>query len=251
MLDYNGICRDMEIQPQISANSRACQSAEGFSAIVDGTRTNFKMHDYPSMYRVPGLYDAMMFGMLGCRTPALLAKVVEVCLEASAFNGSIRMLEIGAGSGAFAEQIRRRNFIVERLVGLDIHEEARSAAERDRPGVYDDYLICDLTRLDRHVAERIKDLSPNCVAVASATGWGNHIPVAGFQAAFDHLSDQGWFVFHVKPNDPDPECIALNEWITQLIASGSILNPTRGRIFHRENVDGNPIFYDYIVGQKA
>lgn len=250
MLDYDRMCRTMDIQPVISSDSRSSQSAEAFSAVVDGERQTFLMHDYPTMYKVAGLYDAMMFGMLSCRTPPLLAKVFEVCLEAMAFTTPIRMLEIGAGSGAFGEQVKKRNFVVGRLVGLDNIKEAREAAARDRPSVYEDYLVCDLTRLDKSAVGSITRLEPNCVAVASATGWGNHIPVSGFQAAFDLLEKDGWFVFHVKPNDPDPECVALNQWIDHLVEDGKIENSTRGRIYHRQNVDGYPIFYDYVVGQK-
>ena len=43
----------------------------------------------------------------------------------------------------------------------------------------------------------------NVVAMASATGWGNHIPMSGFEQSFDLLSRGGWFIFHVKPNDDD------------------------------------------------
>ena len=82
-------------------------------------------------------------------------------------------------------------------------------------------------------------------------GLPNHIPVEGFQNAFDLLDDHGWFVFHVKPNDPDPECVALNEWIDQLIDRGEIQNVVRDEIFHRWNTAGDKIYYSYVIGQKA
>jgi hypothetical protein len=36
---------------------------------------------------------------------------------------------------------------VESVVGVDIIPEAQEAADRDRPGVYEDYYVVDLTRM--------------------------------------------------------------------------------------------------------
>ena len=52
------------------------------------------------------------------------------------------MLDLGAGNGMVGEALREHGF--EEITGVDITPEAGEAAERDRPGVYADYHVCDL-----------------------------------------------------------------------------------------------------------
>lgn len=229
----------------------ANQSEEKISAMIGAERVSFDMHDYKSIYRVPWLYDAMLYDFLSCRTPQGLAERLKAYVIKKGVQLSrLRVLEIGAGSGAFGVTLRATDCIQE-LVGLDILREAKLAAERDRPYLYDNYLVDDLTALTPNGLSVVEQLEPTCVAVASATGWGNHIPVEGFQAAFDLLQPGGVFVFHVKPNDPDPECIALVQWIDHLAASEKILDVASGSLFHRKSVAGDDILYDYRIGIKS
>lgn len=227
------------------------QSQERFLATVEGARQSFNMHDYPAMYGIPMLYDAMMFGILQCRTPMGMAATVAAFLERHSVDaGELRVLEIGAGSGAFGEALRNAIPGLRELIGLDIIPEARDAAFRDRPSIYDEYLVADLCRLDSGSRKHLTAHPPSCVAVASATGWGNHIPKKGFEEAFGLLQDGGWFVFHVKPDDPDPECIELCGWIDQLIADDHIVDVERQSLFHRMSTSGAKIFYDIVIGRK-
>jgi len=210
-----------------SEEGSVAQSDEIFTAQIDGNTVEFSMHDYRSMYRVPWLYDSMIFDKLNCQTPYNLADRVKKYIDENWTNGeTLRILEIGAGSGAFGEALKDRN-IGDIIWGLDIIEEAKLAADRDRPGVYDNFLVADLCTLGDEIEHEVSQLSPNCVAVASATGWGNHIPVAGFENAFRLLGPNGLFVFHVKPNDPDPECIALNKWIEKKIDTREMIDAER------------------------
>lgn len=244
---------DMErlrIEPvQVEGSLR--QADEQFTACVDGTRRQFDMHDYRTMYRVPMLYDAMLYGWLGCQTPRLLARHFKRLLQAAPdAEGQVAMLEVGAGSGAFASALHHELPDI-RILGLDIIAEAKLAAERDRPGAYSDYLVADLCNMSEEAERRIAAFRPTCVGVASATGWGNHIPVAGFEQAFRYLQPRGWFVFHVKPNDPDPECVALVEWIETKLREGEIVDSESDNIFHRYSVTGEEIYYEYVIGRKA
>lgn len=250
LINYDKYVQLYNIRP--ADDGRDCkQSEEVFLASIEGSPQTISMHDYEKMYRVPKLYDAMIYGMLKCRTPYELAGVFKATLLENAVDPkTLRMLEIGAGSGAFAEALRRE-MPVGRITGLDIIESARTAANRDRPNVYDDYIVADLCKPSEEVLEAINRLAPNCVGVASATGWGNHIPVRGFEQALSFLSASGWFIFHVKPNDPDPECIALIEWIEKKLSGGEIVNSERGKLFHRLSVAKKEIYYDYFIGQKA
>lgn len=239
---------NIQLKPGLKS---VAQSEELFTARIEGQLVEFSMHDYRAMYTVPGLYDAMIYGLLNCGTPTNLSrKVAKYISEYSIVAYPLRVLDIGSGSGAFGEALRNAG-IGETIWGLDIISEAKEAAERDRPGVYDWYVVDDLCSLKDENEHAIVEFSPNCVAVASATGWGNHIPVKGFENAFRLLEPSGLFVFHVKPNDPDPECIALNKWIEDKIMDSQIIEPARGSIFHRKSVNGNDIYYDFIIGRKS
>ncbi len=76
--------------------------------------------------------------MVGLLTEALAAAGVSA--------ETLRVLDLGAGNGIMAEELRAVG--AEHAVGVDILSEARDAAERDRPGLYADYLVADLTALD-------------------------------------------------------------------------------------------------------
>ena len=168
----------------------------------------------------------------------------------TAKQSDLRVLELGAGSGAFGYELRN-TLSVGRLDAIDICPEASVAAHRDRPGLYDAYFVDDLTKLRTETRRAFEATQYNVVAVASATGWGNHIPIAGFQKGFDVLCSGGWFVFHVKPGDPDPECIELCAWIEDLIASKKLRQSYRGSHFHRKSSNGSEISYDVVIEKKV
>ena len=227
------------------------QSDEYFSATIEGERKHFNIHDYATLYEIPWLYDVALYHALVCRTPTEMSDAIaRVWSSDNVDPADFRVLELGAGSGVFGHELRH-TLTVGHLEAIDICPEARMAAERDRPGLYDKYYVDDLTNLRPETSEAFRDVKFNVVSVASATGWGNHIPVEGFQKGFELLSSEGWFIFHVKPNDPDPECIELCEWIDELIASGRLKQHYRGSHFNRQSSNGSDIFYDVIIGQKT
>lgn len=227
------------------------QSDEYFYADIDGKRQLFNIHDYDSLYRIPWLYDVALYHALDCRTPTEMSDVIgTVWAQAHVDAASLRVLELGAGSGVFGYELRN-TLHVGHLAAIDISPVARSAAERDRAGLYDAYYVDDLTKLSAETSAAFDAVQFNVVAVASATGWGNHIPVAGFQTGFDLLSTGGWFIFHVKPGDPDPECIELCQWIEGLVERGELEQVYRGSHFHRKSSSGAEISYDVVIGRKV
>ena len=227
------------------------QSEEFYLADIDGETRRFNIHDYGSQYAVPWLYDISIYHNLGCETPTEMSSAIgPVWKENGVDVGQLTMLELGAGSGAFGHELRN-TLGVRRLVGLDINPMAAEAAGRDRPGLYDAYHVADLTNLSPELRAQLEGESFNVVGLASATGWGNHIPVAGFEVGFELLRPGGWFIFHVKPNDPDPECVALTEWVNAKIANGALVEKYRKSHFHRKSSGGGDIYYDVVIGVKA
>ena len=81
-----------------------------------------------------------------------------------------RVIDFGAGNGLGGDGLRALG--VGRLVGVDIEPMARTAAERDRPGVYDEYLAGDLGAWSDAELERLGRLRPTALLALSAVGVG-------------------------------------------------------------------------------
>src|SRR5215213_5087500 len=103
------------------------QDEEWCEIEVDGERRRIRFHDYAQIYDMPGLYERLFADRLECDSPRvvadLLGDVLGECGE--------RLDELSVGE----------------IVGVDLLPEARDAAHRDRPGVYDDYYALDMTQL--------------------------------------------------------------------------------------------------------
>lgn len=112
-----------------------------YGPVDDRRRVGF--HDYGELYAVPGLYDHVFGDLLGLRTAqTVVALYGDALLRLDRPAGGERALDLGAGNGVGGELLA--GIGIARVIGLDIEPAARDAAERDRPGVYADYLIGDL-----------------------------------------------------------------------------------------------------------
>jgi hypothetical protein len=248
MSDYDYIPKLYDVEFEAPETTR--QSDEFFHATIDGERKRFNIHDYATLYGIPWLYDIALYHNLACRTPTEMSAAIDkVWTDLGVDRGGLRVLELGAGSGAFGHELCH-TLHIPHIEAIDICPEAAVAAERDRPGLYSAYHVDDLTDLSPQTEASLYASEFNVVAMASATGWGNHIPLAGFEQSFDLLVRGGWFIFHVKPNDPDPECIELCAWVDQKAATGKLDQKYRGSHFHRKSSNGTDIFYDVVIGVK-
>lgn len=225
------------------------QGEEFFYVQLNGEEKKMKLHDYEDLYKHPFLYEAILYDLLKCSTPQAICNLLKKALQENEVQAKdLRVLEMGAGSGIFGEALK--NMGVGYVAGLDIYEIAKEAAYRDRPSLYDKYYIEDLTQPSEDAVKDIEASKFNCVAVASATGWGNHIPVKGFDNAFNVLEDGGWFVYHVKRDAEDQECIDLCAWIDDKIESKIFEVKAQDSCFHRNSIQNVPIYYDVIIGTK-
>src|SRR2546423_6599249 len=122
------------------------QDAEWCVVEIDGQWREIRFHDYAEIYNQPGLYERLFYDVLGCDSPAFTcARLTEAMRAAGADPGRLRVLDLGAGNGIVAETLVGHG--AELVVGVDILPEAQAAADRDRPGVYADYLVADMSAL--------------------------------------------------------------------------------------------------------
>ena len=118
-----------------------------FGPVDDRARVGF--HDYRAIYAVQGLYEAIFYETLGMRSTREVVRLYEATARGMGIPlADQRVIDLGAGNGLGGEELRAAG--VGALIGIDLEPMAREAALRDRPDVYDDYLVVDLLRPTAH-----------------------------------------------------------------------------------------------------
>jgi hypothetical protein len=139
---------------------------------------------------------------------------------------------------------------VEQIVGVDIIEEAYEAAERDRPGTYDDYLVVDLTDLPPVIGDDLRSRRLNCLVTVAALGFGD-VPPAAFTKAYEMIEPGGVIVFNIKEDFiADGDRSGFSSLITRAFDDGSLDLRARRRYRHRLSTAGQPLHYVAIVAEK-
>ena len=145
---------DLEIRLPEAAGDLT-QDEEWYELSLDGETRRVRFHDYAQTYSIPGVYERLFYDTLKCDSPRTVCGLLGEHLEDEGRDPSeLRVLDVGAGNGMVGEQLAELG--AEEIVGVDILEEAAQAAERDRPGLYDDYLVVDLTDLPEPRREELR-----------------------------------------------------------------------------------------------
>jgi len=213
-------------------------------------QTKIRFHDYDEIYRRPGLYEQIFYDRLKCQSPSKVASILQSAVDQSGQSSTtLRVLDLGAGNGIMGEELRRVG--VARLVGADIIPEARDACLRDRPGIYDDYLVCDISELDPEMLVDVKSWSLNCLTTVAALGFGD-LPATAFVNAFNLIDSGGWVAFNVKATFLDNrETTDFSRVVRELVFTDYLEIHHLERYRHRLSIDGEPIYYYAIAGQKT
>ncbi|MCA9295250.1 MAG: class I SAM-dependent methyltransferase, partial [Phycisphaerales bacterium] len=161
-----------------------------------------------------------------------------------------RVLDLGAGNGIVAEELRRVG--VGHIVGLDLLPEAALAARRDRPDVYDDYVVADLTALTPEQELSVRTERLDCLVTAAALGFGD-IPPRAFAAAFNLIEPEGWLAMTIKEDflDPRGDDSGFSQFLRSLIDDGIIEIQAHQRFCHRIAHDGEKLFYLAVIARKT
>lgn len=221
-----------------------------FHLAENGTREKIRFHDYGAIYDRPGLYEQLFYDRLKCQSPAKVAGVLSRSIQKGHDQPTeLRVLDLGAGNGMAAEALA--DVGVARLVGVDIIGEAREAAFRDRPGIYDHYYVADLCHLEGDVERDMRAWSFNCLVCVAALGFGD-IPPTAVAKALDLIEPDGWIAFNIKDSFFDVrDTSGFSTFVRALIFSGYLDLFHLERYRHRLSVDGQPLSYFAIVGRKS
>ena len=225
------------------------QDAEWCVVRVGKEWRQIRFHDYDELFRIPGLYEKVIYDVLRCDSPRTVRELLEAALErAGERSMGLRVLDLGAGNGMVGEQCGCLH--VERLVGVDLIPEAADATERDRPGLYDDYRVLDLTLLSEGQRQELAANRFNTLTCVAALGFGD-IPPQVFAAAYNLIDAGGWVAFNIKQDfltDTDSSGFAC--MIHRICENGMLEIRERRRYTHRLSTDGRPLFYSALVGRK-
>lgn len=215
----------------------------------DGSE-RIRFHDYDVIYGHPGLYEQIFYDRLKCQSPAKVAAILKSAVERSGGEPTtLRVLDLGAGNGIMGEELRRLG--VSRLVGVDIIQEAHDAYLRDRPGLYDDYLVRNLASLDESTEEELGSWSLDCLTTVAALGFGD-IPPEAFVNAFNLIQAGGWVAFNIKDTFLDQaETTEFSRTVRELVFTDYLEIHHLERYRHRLSINGEPINYYAIAGQKT
>lgn len=221
-----------------------------FYLMEDGEKKRLRLHDYSLIYQRPGLYEQVVYERLKCSSPKKVGEILYRTLSAAddPFT-ELRVLDLGAGNGMMGDVLK--SYGVARLVGVDIVEEAKDAANRDRPGVYDEYYVADFTDLDSDVSEEISEWSINCLTAVAALGFGD-IPLSAFYQALKLVRTDGWVALNIKDTFLDrADTSGFSRFIRELISSEYLDVYHLEKYRHRFSMDGVPLFYFAIVARKT
>lgn len=221
-----------------------------FHLIDNGERRKIRFHDYNELYKLPGLYEQLFYDRLKCQSPAKVAQLLNEAVSQSRQHlTELRVLDLGAGNGMMGEALGRYGG-VSRLVGVDIIPEAREAAERDRPGMYDAYYVADFCDLAAPQREEIASWSFDCLVTVAALGFGD-IPPRAFIEAFNIIDREGWVAFNIKETFLDAsDQTGFSRMMRELIFSEFLDLYHLERYRHRYSIEGEPLYYFAIAGRK-
>jgi SAM-dependent methyltransferase len=235
--------------PSARAGDGLDQDEEWCEIDLDGERRRIRLHDYAAIYDVPGLYEHLFAELLECSSPGVVCDLLGAELDADdADPGEIALLDVGAGNGMVAEAVAELG--VDSIVGLDLLPEARDAALRDRPGLYDDYLALDLSDMSRGERATLEQRDFDAMTCVAALGFGD-MPPAAFAEAFNFVSSPGWIVFNLRDRfveDQDPA--GFGAFIARMFDEGVIEERARTSYTHRRSIAGEALTYQAVVATK-
>ena len=219
----------------------------------DGRVEELRLHDYDRLYALPGVYEQIVHGRLGCRSPARLAAMLGDAVDRLGWErDAARVLDIAAGNGISGEALAAAG--LRPVLGTDIVPAAREAVLRDRPDVYDQYLTLDLLALSDAERAELTALRANALSCVAPVGeHGSELPPDVLVAAASLLTPDALVVYMHDPNrDPPSPSTGLDAVTPELWAAG--LGPAthaeelaRERYVHRYTVNGAPFEMDAVV----
>lgn len=208
-----------------------------------------RFHDYDALFSVPGLYEKVIYEVLKCNSPRVIRELFEAELKKTNTPAErLRVLDLGAGNGMVGEELAGAG--VPYIVGVDIIPEAKDAALRDRPGLYDAYEVVDMTDLEPDEQQRLAKKRLNALTCVAALGFGD-IPPRAFAEAYNVVTPGGWVAFNIKEDFLTAHDQSGFAVLIRTLLDEGLLEIRQRRLYqHRLATNGDPLKYEAIIGIK-
>lgn len=214
----------------------------------DGTDERITLHDYARVYAVPGLYEEVVQRRLECASPeTLAAALVEAASTEGRDPAELRTFDLGAGNGVVGDELRARGVTV--VAGADGIPEARDAAHRDRPGLYQHYLVGERLDVDQ-VTTMVGEERLTALVAAGAVGEG-HVPVDSLAQLWDAFPPGSFLALTLAGGENDHDITDVEAMLESTSESAHRTRTLVRRSFrHRRSMAGHDLTYLVLVAVK-
>ncbi len=236
--------------PKLSPKQKnISQDKEFFEVRVGGYLKRIRFHDYGKLYEIPGLYEKLFYEKLKCCSPSVVVNLLEdVASDFGEDTDEFKVLDVGAGNGMVGDELD--NIGVDSVVGIDILPEAKKATFRDRPEIYADYLVTNLSEMPEKHEIKLEEGDFNCLTTVAALGFGDIPPIA-FLIALDFIETPGWLAFNIKEDFlREDDTSGFCRLIRQMNREKLIQIQCYRRYRHRISITGKPLYYVAIIAKK-
>ena len=130
-------------------------------------------------------------------------------------RSTVRVIDLAAGNGISGEALRAHG--LHPVLGTDIVPEARVAALRDRPAVYDGYQILDLLNLQPAQERALAELQANALSCVAPVGTaGPQLPPLALTAVAKRLAADAVIAYMHDPTLGVPDEVTAELWAREL-----------------------------------
>lgn len=225
------------------------QDEEWIEVRHGSSQQKIRIHDYDIMYSIPGLYEEVVYNKLKCRSPEVVTDLLaEAIRNSDTPEKPLTILDFGAGNGIVAEYVSRK-LPCNEVIGVDIIPEAKEAAYRDRPEVYDDYFVLDFCSLSAEEQATLEEKNIDTLITVAALGF-HDISTKAFLEASKLVSEGGWIAFNIRDKFlSDKDSSGFHDTIEEMMHNMLEIVSTK-RYCHRESLCGEKLYYYAIVARK-
>ena len=246
-----GIAPPVAVPPDSRAVS---QDSEWFVVKHSGAWRELRLHDYPDIFSIPGLYEKVVYGILECNSPEVIKEELASAIHAAGEDPvGMTVLDLGAGNGVMADELHGAGVGVAReggFIGADLIPEAAEAAARDRPGLYDEFVVGDITDLPPKEQAKLQSARVDVLTCVAALGFGD-IPPEAFTTAFEHVRPNGWVAFCIKDEFVSSvDRSGFSDLIESMVKKAQLRIVTKRRYVHRRAFSGRPLHYVAYIARK-
>jgi hypothetical protein len=228
---------------------RISQDQEWCEVLISGHRRRIRFHDYGQIYDIPGLYERLFYDRLKCSSPTRVVRLLaDVLPDLGIHPRSLKVLDLGAGNGMVGDELRSLG--ASKIIGVDIISQAEKATLRDRPGVYNDYVVADMTSLQPSGEEMLRLHRCNCLSTVAALGFSD-VPPAAFASALSLIETPGLLAFNIKEDFlREKDSTGFTKLIRRLSREEVLQIQAYRRYRHRLSMTGRPLYYVAMVAKK-